>query len=212
MIANIQVEIIDDSSPMRFVQEAAAGHTPDFDFRLVTQLNGEKLFLERTGRGTVVVTVAELCRAMLIAGQAHDDGGWTPLTREDHLIHRETGERIDIEEGIEAWANDIYTVMVRREPEGTHLSFHRKDQEPAVDWRDKQRIKNQICGEDAEGLELFPAEDRVVDMANQFHLWVLPAGIRIPVGFEPGSAMILDTADSAAVGATQRPLEADDES
>jgi hypothetical protein len=35
-----------------------------------------------------------------------------------------------------------------------------------------QYIKNQLVGEQCEGCQLFPAENRLVDGANQFHLWV----------------------------------------
>jgi hypothetical protein len=41
-----------------------------------------------------------------------------------------------------------------------------------MDWRDLQAIKNQLCGDEAEAIQLFPAESRVVDTANQYHLWV----------------------------------------
>ena len=42
------------------------------------------------------------------------------------------------------------------------------------DWRDLQRIKAEIVGPEHEAIEIFPAESRVVDSADQFHLWVLP--------------------------------------
>src|SRR6266566_417072 len=35
-----------------------------------------------------------------------------------------------------------------------------------------------------EGLEIYPAEERLVDSANQFHLWVFASPIfRFPIGF-----------------------------
>jgi len=35
-----------------------------------------------------------------------------------------------------------------------------------------------------EGLEIYPAEERLVDSANQFHLWVFDSPIfRFPIGF-----------------------------
>jgi hypothetical protein len=54
---------------------------------------------------------------------------------------------------------------------GRHLSIKRIDQEPVHDWRDLQRIKNQLLGPDCEAVELYPAEERLVDTANQYHLW-----------------------------------------
>jgi hypothetical protein len=52
------------------------------------------------------------------------------------------------------------------------------------DWRDFQRIKNELCGPECEACEVYPAESRLVDTSNQFYLWVLPGGKRFPFGFE----------------------------
>lgn len=85
------------------------------------------------------------------------------------------------------WANDLYTVIVHEMEGGiTHLSIRRNDRAAARDWRHFQQIKNQLCGAEREGLELYPAESRVVDTVNQFHLWVLPAGQTVPLGFQAG--------------------------
>lgn len=51
------------------------------------------------------------------------------------------------------------------------------------DWRDLQRIKNQLAGPEREAVELYPAESRLVDTANQYWLWVLPEGESFPFGF-----------------------------
>jgi hypothetical protein len=87
----------------------------------------------------------------------------------------------------EVWQNDVYEVAVYRNSEITHLSIKRRDRKPVTDWRDKQEIKNQLVGKENEGLELYPAESRLVDTANQFHLWVLTDPKKtIPVGFNEG--------------------------
>lgn len=52
-----------------------------------------------------------------------------------------------------------------------HLSIKRNDKAPIMDWRDLQDIKNKIVGEECEAIQLFPAESRCVDSANQYHLW-----------------------------------------
>ena len=67
-----------------------------------------------------------------------------------------------------------------------HLSIKRIDKEAIHDWRDIQNIKNDICGEDSEAVEIYPAEERHVDFANQYHLWVFPPGYKIPFGFRNG--------------------------
>lgn len=62
------------------------------------------------------------------------------------------------------------------------LVVNRLDGKPVHDWRHLQRIKNELAGPEREALELYPAESRLVDMGNAYHLWVLPAGERIPFG------------------------------
>lgn len=85
----------------------------------------------------------------------------------------------------------------------THLSIKRGDREPIHDWRDLQIIKSLFCGAEAEGIEIYPAESRMVDTANQFHLWVFPESTRIPVGFNDGRLV----ADSKYGKGKQRPFE-----
>lgn len=62
------------------------------------------------------------------------------------------------------------------------LSIRREDRKPIFDWRDVQRIKNELIGPEEEAIQLFPAESRLVDTSNQFWLWCFP-GKRFPVGF-----------------------------
>lgn len=84
------------------------------------------------------------------------------------------------------WKNEIYTVHVTEEPNSgvTELSIRRNDRKPITDWRHKQQIKNQLCGEEREGIELYPAESRCVDTANQYYIFVMPDGVKIPFGFQ----------------------------
>jgi hypothetical protein len=69
---------------------------------------------------------------------------------------------------------------------GTHLIVVRKDGQPIHDWRDLQAIKSAVCGDEAEGVELYPAESRLGDTTNAYHLWVLPTGCRFNLGFDVG--------------------------
>ena len=68
----------------------------------------------------------------------------------------------------------------------THLSLKRLDRGVVHDWRDLQRIKNEVCGPEREAVEIYPAESRLVDLANQYHLWVMPEGEKMPIGFDMG--------------------------
>lgn len=90
----------------------------------------------------------------------------------------------------ELWANDEYEVFVSYMGEGDkgldgplHLSIKRYDRKPTYDWRELQAIKNDICGAEREAVELFPAESRLVDQANQTHLWVMATDLLFPLGF-----------------------------
>ena len=114
-------------------------------------------------------------------------------------MDRKTAKRVYNEErAAEVWANDVYTVLWRHgkaadnfiHPEFDdwtgqcgYLSIRRNDREPCDSWRDFQEIKNQIAGPDREAVQIYPAERRLVDTANQYHLWVLPEGVAFPMGF-----------------------------
>jgi hypothetical protein len=105
-------------------------------------------------------------------------------------------------------ANSLYQVVVREITALigplTWLSIKRLDQSACHDWRHLQRIKNDILGPDVEGVELYPAESRLVDASNQFHLWCLPRGQSFGFGFQERLV-----AQQAAFGAVQRPFEKD---
>jgi len=114
----------------------------------------------------------------------------------------------DMIDNDEVYLNDTYQVAVRRYPEKDnappiiHLSVKRIDKAPVHDWRDMQQIKNELTDPQFEGVELFPAEERLVDTANQYHIWVFAdATIRLPIGF-PGR--LVHYADGVN-GSKQRP-------
>lgn len=123
----------------------------------------------------------------------------------------------EVEADSEVYLNDTYTVTVQDAvqaemvntdtdagwPAMWYLSIKRTDREVIWDWRELQEIKNLICGKDNEGFQLFPAQDRVVDTANQYHLFVLKeAKLCIPVGFPTGMVT-----DALIPNTKQRTLE-----
>jgi len=81
-----------------------------------------------------------------------------------------------------------YQIAVRPVGEDVvHLSVKRKDREACRDWRHLQEIKNALVGDECEGVELFPAESRLVDTANQTHLWCYAEpDDKIPLGWDGG--------------------------
>lgn len=134
---------------------------------------------------------------------------WRDLERATPVVR---GVPVDIADE-ELWANDEYAVTKRvmksneeGQPDAIHLSIRRQDRLPCRDWRDFQRIKNQLAGPEWEAMEIYPAESRMVDMANQYHLWCFP--FYIGVGFNQGR-MISNQFQTSVVtpGAVQRDPE-----
>jgi hypothetical protein len=92
----------------------------------------------------------------------------------------------------EMWQNKTHTVLVglrNKDANGRptrdgwiHLSIRRNDRKAECDWRIFQRIKNDIAGDEREAVQLFPAMRRVLDTANQYHLWVAPKQFVIGIG------------------------------
>ena len=108
------------------------------------------------------------------------------------------------------YKNDRYTVHLRQIPaEGgrppmLELSIRRNDRMPVTDWRDVQRIKNDLAGPECEAVQVFPAESRLVDTSNQYYLYVLPPGLGFSFGFN--DRLVSDAQGTAlAPNAAQRP-------
>lgn len=111
--------------------------------------------------------------------------------------------------------NDRYQVHMSRMvanpetgwPDMIWLSIKRLDQKPVHDWRDLQRIKNELVGGEYEGMEIYPAEERLVDSANQYHLWIVEdPSFRWPWGFNERFVLTPEEAVERFPGAKQRPF------
>lgn len=118
---------------------------------------------------------------------------------------------------IESWSNDLYEVNVRRYSDGwaldptmrwIYIGIASVDGAARHDWRDMQRIKNELVGPEHEAVELYPAESRLVDTSNQFHLWVLkepqPA-CGFPFGWH--TRLVADASSATEAGARQREFD-----
>ena len=106
----------------------------------------------------------------------------------------------------EYWINNIYQVAKRPAGDFVQLNIRRRDGKPIFrDWRHFQMIKNQLVGEECEGIELYPAESRKVDTGNKFHIWCIPDPTwRFPVDWTERNVM---DHDSPKPGFRQRPME-----
>lgn len=108
----------------------------------------------------------------------------------------------------EIWVNDLYRVSVSRFPAHNfidggafaRIGIERHDQSAQHDFRDCQQIKNDVCGQDWEAMELYPAENRLVDPSNFFILWAFPPGV-LNVGM--AARQVLDLGEAQA---PQRPF------
>lgn len=115
---------------------------------------------------------------------------WEPLVRRDtdpNWVQNPGIEDSGLDPPDEVWVNEAYQVVVRYQPgnEGVmwHLSIHTNTRYPIHDWRHLQQIKNEVCGEERWAIEVYPPESDLVDTANEFHLWVMPEGVPLGIGF-----------------------------
>lgn len=84
-----------------------------------------------------------------------------------------------------AYSNGKYAVMVRTIDTEWGKVDHaciRNTGSTDITWREKQKIKNELFGKERVAIEVFPAESDLVDQANMYHIWVLPAGFKLPFG------------------------------
>lgn len=102
--------------------------------------------------------------------------------------------------------NGLYQVAkYDTDKEIIHLSIKRLDKAAVHSWRDLQWIKNQLVGPEHDAIEIYPAEDKLVDMANQYHLWVFAdPEYRIPIGFNEGRHADNMAADDAGKARQKR--------
>lgn len=85
------------------------------------------------------------------------------------------------------YLNELYQVQVMPcGPDNAmlHICIRRRDGGMFKDWRHFQQIKNEVAGEEREAFEMYPAESRKVDASNKWHLWVLPEGVSMDVGWQ----------------------------
>ena len=61
-----------------------------------------------------------------------------------------------------------------------HITIERVDGRDGIPWDHLQAIKNEILGEDAWAIEVYPPEAELVNEVNRRHLWRLPFGTPLP--------------------------------
>lgn len=112
-------------------------------------------------------------KAMERRGIRGDWGDW----RKTPVPHGIPGGHGWCREIREAWANNLYAVLIRQFAdengnEVVHLAIRTASNlEPP--WRDMQRIKNEICGSEATAVQVMPPASELVDEADMYHMWVV---------------------------------------
>jgi hypothetical protein len=81
--------------------------------------------------------------------------GWV---REVHTVHR----------------NKVFSVLERLDASGVIHAGVASLSGIRPTWYEMQRIKNELFGTDATGIEIYPPDNDVIDGADMFHLWILP--------------------------------------
>jgi hypothetical protein len=91
------------------------------------------------------------------------------------------------------YRNNFYVVVIEMTAPLIHACIRRHDGRPCTDWNDLQQIKSELIGPEHEALELFPAESRLINTTNEYHLWAHPkSGFRFPFGFS-SNRLVMDT-------------------
>lgn len=109
------------------------------------------------------------------------------------------------------WENNVYQATLRRYEQGWPLGggpwaragIWCPDGEARHDWRDFQRIKNDLVGPQWEAIELYPAEERLLDPSNYYSLFCAP---EIRIGQYVGRVL----ANAKTCLAPQRPWGGDE--
>jgi hypothetical protein len=81
-----------------------------------------------------------------------------------------------------AYRNKVFSVLQRDAGGGvTHYTVSSLSQRRPT-WWEMQRIKDEIAGPDTTAVEVYPPRDEVVDGADMYHFWVLPAPLPFSLG------------------------------
>jgi hypothetical protein len=122
-----------------------------------------------------------------------------PLSKARDIIRYNTSQKIMLSE--------THQVNIREVGRFIHLSIKRIDKEPEHDWRILQDIKNSVLGPEFEAVELYPAESRLIDTSNQFHLWALKNEEKFDIGWNEGRT-VGTVEEATVIGAKQRAYDA----
>jgi hypothetical protein len=95
---------------------------------------------------------------------------------------RRMGRFLNGQVALAAWESPQFLVVLYAERSGRRLSINRARLKPdgsgrwddGITWDTLQEIKSKIGLGDCWGVEVFPPDDELVDVANIRHIWLLP--------------------------------------
>ena len=113
--------------------------------------------------------------------QALDWDEFKDITEEARTRWEEEASRLKSTRSLpydEVFMNHKFIVQIFHNCEVLGMKAHkvfirRNDAKPVHSWHDLYRIKNEIFGEAATAIEVYPPKDKLVDDANIYWLWVL---------------------------------------
>lgn len=82
-----------------------------------------------------------------------------------------------------AFRNTRYTVMVydnspTSKGNAIRVMVQKHDDTPILfHWREMQKIKNEIFGEEVTAIEYYPSQSNLIDDHNIYWFWIFPSGI-----------------------------------
>ena len=108
--------------------------------------------------------------------KARAQGHWGPWETLD-AAEAMKGARGWAAQVTEVYRNRVFSVLVRHDASGaTHMAVSSLSGiRPS--WYEMQRIKDDIAGETATAVEVYPPRAEVVDGADMFHIWVIPGAL-----------------------------------
>lgn len=114
--------------------------------------------------------------------EAFRTGRWKPWERlaPSPAMVRSSGWCAEITEVARNW---LYVVLIRpvSTPWGVvHHCAIRTASNLEPPWRDKQRIKDELFGPMFTAVEVMPPADELIDQADMYHIWVMPANFLLP--------------------------------
>jgi hypothetical protein len=68
--------------------------------------------------------------------------------------------------------NKVFAVLVRDVRFAVHLAVGSLTGDRPT-WHEMQRIKTDLAGPNATGMEVYPPEREIVDQADMFHIWIV---------------------------------------